>query len=80
VRALGCLVCGRAAQVHHVTATIHGGRITRSHRRVVPLCFNHHKVEGGPDSVEALAHDGFFRRHGIDLLARADELWADNSR
>ena len=78
VARMPCLACGaRPVQVHHVTAGVNGGRISRSHRRVVPLCFAHHKVEGGPESVEALAHSGFYRVHGIDLLAQADRLWSE---
>lgn len=71
-----CLVCGqRPVQVHHVTASVHGGRISRSHKRVVPLCFKHHKIEGGPLSVEALSHRGFWLQWGLNLLDRADTLW-----
>lgn len=76
VAGLGCYVCDAPATIHHVTATIHGGRITRSHRRVVPLCPEHHQVQFGPrESVEALGHRGFFTTYGIDLLKLADELW-----
>lgn len=76
VASMPCLVCGRRpVQVHHVSATVHGGRITRSHKRITPLCFKHHKIEGGKHSVEALSHAGFYREHGIDLLFEADKLW-----
>jgi 5-methylcytosine-specific restriction endonuclease McrA len=76
---LGCLVCGAAATIHHVTATIHGGRITRRDDRVVPLCPMHHQkvydpLASDPVSVEGLSHKGFFMRHGIDLLAEAERL------
>lgn len=77
VASLPCVVCGRRpVQVHHVSATVHGGRITRSHMRVTPLCFRHHKIEGGKKSVEALSHRGFYLEHGIDLLEVADRLRA----
>lgn len=76
VAAMPCLVCGRASTVHHVTASRFGGRITRTHKRVVPLCPVHHQIQHGPEeSVEALNHGGFFDRYGIDLLAVADRLW-----
>jgi len=76
VAAMPCLVCGRPATVHHVTASRFGGRITRTHKRVVPLCPVHHQIQHGPEeSVEALNHGGFFDRYGIDLLAVADQLW-----
>ena len=80
VAAIPCLVCGRASTVHHVTASRFGGRIARSHKRVVPLCPAHHQIQHGPeDSVEALGHGGFYHRHGIDLLEVADRLWATRS-
>ena len=76
VALMPCCVCGRwPVQVHHVTASVHGGRISRSHKRVVPLCFQHHKEEGGPLSVESLSHSGFYREWGIDLLKLADALY-----
>lgn len=75
----GCLVCGQNATVHHVTASIHGGRLTRRHDRVVPLCPVHHQkvfdpFHNDPQSVEALGHRGFWKKHGIDLLAEAERL------
>jgi len=72
VAAMGCLVCCRPAEVHHVTSD-GMKRITRTNQRVVGLCPDHHRT--GRDSVENLSHAGFTKRHGIDLLARADELW-----
>lgn len=79
VATLPCLVCGaQPVTVHHVTAPVHGGRISRSHKRIAPLCPRHHHVQFGPtESVEALGHRGFHLSHGIDLLAEADRLWID---
>lgn len=75
---LPCLVCGAGSTIHHVTAKIEGGRITRSHKRIVPLCPVHHQIQFGPtESVEALSHRGFWLTYGIDLLAVADDLWAE---
>lgn len=79
IAALGCLVCGAAATIHHVTASIHGGRLTRRHDRVVPLCPMHHQAvhdpyANRPVSVERLGHRGFWKAHGIDLLAEAERL------
>ena len=80
VAAMPCLVCGQAATVHHVTASIHGGRISRSHQRVVPLCPRHHQIQHGPqESVEALGHGRFREVHGIDLLKAAEQLWDQNT-
>lgn len=86
VGAMGCLVCGRRpATIHHVSAGIYGGRIARSHKRIVPLCNfapHHQKVyerrDRDPQSVEGLGHGGFFRKYGINLLAEADRLWLES--
>jgi len=40
VRALGCLICRRYAQIHHVTGHAYG---SRSNMRVLPLCADHHQ-------------------------------------
>lgn len=78
IAALGCLVCGGAATVHHVTSNGFQ-RIARTHRRAAPLCPRHHMIQWGPkDSVEALGHAGFAVTHGVDLLAEADRLWRES--
>lgn len=79
IAVLGCLVCGQEATIHHVTSSIHGGRLTRRHDRVVPLCPMHHQAAfdpyaNRPVSVERLSHRGFYLKHGIDLLAEAERL------
>jgi hypothetical protein len=78
VAAMSCLVCGAwPVTLHHVSASIHGGRIARSHKRIVPLCAAHHQHDHGDFSVERLGHGGFYRTHGINLLVVADRLWAE---
>lgn len=75
VASMGCLVCEMPSTVHHVTSDGFQ-RLTRTHRRVVPLCPRHHMIQFGPrESVEALGHAGFTATYGIDLLAVADQLW-----
>lgn len=84
VAALGCLVCGGEATIHHVTGYADRiGRLPRSHMNVVPLCPPHHQIIYDsqihfPQSVEALGHRGFYQEHGIDLLAEAKRLWAES--
>ena len=85
VAGLGCLVCGDPATVHHVTGYADRmGRISRSHKLLVPLCPNHHQAvhdpfAGEPQSVERLNHRGFYRVHGIDLYAEAVRLWEESN-
>lgn len=76
VAGLPCLVSGRhPVTLHHPTASIHGGRLDRSHSLVVPLAPEFHLIQHGPHySVEALGHGGFYRMHGIDLMAEAETL------
>lgn len=77
VAQLPCLVSGeRPVTLHHVSASSHvSGRLPRSHQLVVPLAPRYHLIQHGPkDSVEALGHRGFYKMHGIDLLAEAEFL------
>ncbi len=74
VAAMPCLVCGTAAEVHHVHSDGYQ-RLTRSHKRVVPLCPQCHR--SGPLAVHNLGHAGFNVTHDIDLLAVADKLWEE---
>lgn len=64
-----CVVTGRyGVTKHHVTASRDGGRFTRSHWIAVPLIRELHLIQDGPElSVEALGHDGFYEKHGVDL-------------
>lgn len=79
VAGLPCLKCGQASTVHHVSASIYGGRISRSDELVVPLCPRHHQVIFGPkESVEALSHRGFWLTYGIDLENEARALWTQS--
>lgn len=81
VAGLPCLVSGkRPVTLHHVTGYADRmGRFTRSHKLVVPLAAEYHLIQHGPRvSVEALGHRGFYKRHGIDLLAEAERLWAES--
>lgn len=76
IAGLPCLVCGQyGVQIHHVTASIHGGRISRNDFLVVPLAPQYHQIQHGPrTSVEALSHRGFYEAYGIDLEQEATKL------
>lgn len=79
IAAMGCLVCGKPATVHHVTSD-GMKRIARSHKRVAPLCETHHQIQfGARESVEALSHAGFTKKYGIDLLEWADQAWEQSN-
>lgn len=86
VAKMPCLVCGRASTVHHVTGYADRmGRITRSHKCVVPLCPKHHQkvfdpVDSDPISVEGLGHQRFFEKHGKDLFTIGNQLWGETLR
>lgn len=80
VASLPCLVCGAQSTVHHVTArSDRRGRLTRSNKRVVPLCPAHHQIQHGPHySVEALGHQKFYAIHGVDLFTESVRLWGES--
>lgn len=83
VSKMGCLVCGRASTLHHVTGYAdRPGRIARTHKLVAPLCPVHHQKVFDPSaahpvSVEGLGHRGFYAKHGIDLYETAHRLWRE---
>ncbi len=80
VAGLPCLVSGeRPVTIHHVTGYADRmGRFARSDRLIVPLAARYHLIQHGPrESVEALGHRGFYRVHGVDLLAEAERLWKE---
>lgn len=82
VAGMECLVgngCAGRLTLHHVSSDGYQ-RITRSHKRVVPLCERHHQIQHGPrESVEAVGHAAFTAIYGIDLLAEADRLWEESN-
>lgn len=74
---MGCIICFRPAEIHHVTSD-RFKRITRSNERTVPLCPDHHRT--GKFAVESIGHDAFALRFGIDLLWWADEAWRQSEK
>ena len=72
VAALGCCVCRRAAELHHVM-TAPGKIRRRDHRFVVPLCADHHR---GAQGVHGLGSElAFCERYGVDLVAVCHTEW-----
>jgi hypothetical protein len=81
VAAMPCLVSGEwPVTLHHCTGYADRmGRLSRSHRLVVPLAARFHLIQHGPrESVEALGHRGFYELHGVDLMAVAVRLWEES--
>lgn len=73
VKELGCLICHRPAQAHHLLDT--GRRI--SHYHTIPLCFDHHQNQSPLPYGEAV-HKGtklFEQKYGTqwEMLYR---VWA----
>lgn len=48
VAALGCVICGGPAEIHHLKHDPATGQhiARRNHRLVIPLCPNHHRLGG----------------------------------
>ena len=47
VAALGCIICGAPATIHHCGTHLGGGR---NHMKVLPLCVGHHIF--GPEAID----------------------------
>lgn len=65
VKTLPCLVCGAAAEVHHMTD------LARDNFRVIPICSFHHRREYGPQALH-YSPQAFYAAHGqpLRLLAK----------
>lgn len=69
VAALGCLLCGQPAEVHHIREG-QGMAQRASNWLTVPLCPEHHR---GNEGLHGLGERGFERRYRLgelDLLAQ----------
>ena len=63
IAALGCLICGRPAEIHHVRMGVGMGQ---RGKEVIPLCEKHHRL--GP--FGECAHNGaktFAKKYGTEL-------------
>lgn len=75
VRSMCCAACGaHPVSAHHVVSD---GlkRLTKDHKRVVPLCPACH--QDAPHAVHKIGHGPFNERFGIDQLALAQKLWEE---
>ena len=79
VQQLGCIVCKlergiyTPAEIHHIV-----GKTKRSHMRVLPLCFRHHR-EGSYNELFVSRHPfkrEFEKRYGTEeeLLEKVEQL------
>jgi translation initiation factor RLI1 len=69
VASLGCVICGKRATIHHI-------RIVgepRNHKKVIPLCYNHHQ---GVEGIHTLGKKAWREKHGHELehLKRIEEM------
>jgi len=71
---MGCLVCGRPAEYHHIHTNGYEKQL-RDHRFGAPLCENHHR---GPFGIHSLGHDEFTAETGVNLYVWAHEQWAES--
>lgn len=72
VAGLGCLICGKLANVHHIMHAP-GKLKRRDHRFIAPLCRDHHQ---GDDGVHGLGSEGAFRDlWGVDIVGWAMAAW-----
>lgn len=70
VAALGCLVCGRPAQFHHVDCcTPKGAGPKVSDYIGAPVCPDHHLVDQNDSAHGYGGERAFWLRHGIDIGA-----------
>lgn len=73
VAALGCILCGGPAEIHHITGA--GMGLKSSNRDVIPLCPPHHRTGGYGVAVHAGTKE-WERIHGTqpELLAKVKAL------
>ena len=64
VAALGCIVCGAQAQVHHIRAG-RGMALRASHYDTIPLCPPHHTTGGYGVAIHS-GQKEFEKRYGTE--------------
>jgi hypothetical protein len=73
IATIPCLICGRAAVVHHQNERYHGSKSMKaSDYRSLPLCPDHHNG-GGTELQPGSYHSdnwAFYEKYGIDVEAK----------
>lgn len=80
IASIGCLACGKPANVHHIMGE--NGMVgdmrklkRRDHRFIVPLCHDHHQ---GSHGVHGLGSERAFNEmYGIDLIEWCINEWIE---
>jgi hypothetical protein len=60
VASLGCVICQKRANVHHVRSVAS----KRDHFKVIPLCYDHHQ---GSEGIHHLGKREWVKRYGYEL-------------
>ena len=78
IQALGCIICGAAASIHHC-GTGAGGR--KNHDAVLPLCFKHHQNGTPEDPSIHPWRKRFEEKYGAEneLLEKLERLLCANA-
>jgi hypothetical protein len=74
VASLGCLICGGPANVHHLMHCPDKVK-RRDHRRVAPLCRDHHQGDYGVHGKHCGSERAFLGVWGVDLVRWATAAW-----
>jgi hypothetical protein len=71
VASLGCVICGKPANIHHVRSVAS----KRDHTKVIPLCYYHHQGKMGIHTIgKKIWWEQF--GHELDYLKQIQErLW-----
>lgn len=62
---LGCCICHRPAEVHHVRAGMLAAGMRPSHYDVIPLCPDHHR-NGGPGVAVHMGRKSWAENYGAE--------------
>lgn len=68
VAALGCIICKQPATIHHIRKGMGMGQ-RNTHRKILPLCHNHHQ---GKEGIHTLGTKTWQAKYGDEemLLSR----------